>query len=178
MTAPAPNSEAAPTSTMPQAAHDPASSSAIVDDEYVSPASSSSSINETAQQNNMPRPKLGSRKSSGTIIIPRDSPQVELGEEEEEYDENDARTMSPRRTSEEIEKISQEAREALIQQAKALQASLLSIVDRVESVRCEHEKLEGGNRFLQSYIGELMQTSKLTAAGAAKPKGTKGRPLK
>ena len=61
------------------------------------------------------RPRLGSRKSSGTIIIPRDSPQVELGEEEEEYDENDARTMSPRRTSEEIEKISQEAREALIQ---------------------------------------------------------------
>ncbi|KAF2090964.1 hypothetical protein K490DRAFT_12578, partial [Saccharata proteae CBS 121410] len=124
--------------------------------------------------NQAPRPKLGSRKSSGTIIIPRDSPQVELGEEEEEYDENDARTMSPRRTSEEIEKISQEAREALIQQAKALQASLLSIVDRVESVRNEHEKLEGGNRFLQSYIGELMQTSKLTQAGAAKPRG-KGR---
>ncbi|KAK7540870.1 uncharacterized protein J3D65DRAFT_616769 [Phyllosticta citribraziliensis] len=115
MNPPAPTSDAAPTSTMPQTAHDPQSSSAIIDDEYVSPASSSSSINETAQQNNMPRPKLGSRKSSGTIIIPRDSPQVELGEEEEEYDENDARTMSPRRTSEEIEKISQEAREALIQ---------------------------------------------------------------
>jgi short coiled-coil protein len=61
---------------------------------------------------------------------------------------------------------------------------LLEIVDRVESVKEEHEKLEGGNRFLQScvfprrvscvgadakrrYIGELMQTSKLTAAGAA-----------
>jgi hypothetical protein len=35
-------------------------------------------------------------------------------------------------------------------QAKALQASLLEIVDRVEIVRSEHEKLEGGNRFLQS----------------------------
>lgn len=170
--------DAAPTSAMPQAANDPHSTSAIIDDEYVSPASSSSSINEAGQASHLPRPKLGSRKSSGTIIIPRDSPQVELGEEEEEYDENDARTMSPRRTSEEIEKISQEAREALIQQAKALQASLLSIVDRVESVRCEHEKLEGGNRFLQSYIGELMQTSKLTAAGAAKAKVSKGRPIK
>lgn len=173
--------DAAPTSAMPapqHAANDPHSSSAIVDDEYISPASSSCSINETGHPAHLPRPKLGSRKSSGTIIIPRDSPQVELGEEEEEYDENDARTMSPRRTSEEIEKISQEAREALIQQAKALQASLLSIVDRVESVRCEHEKLEGGNRFLQSYIGELMQTSKLTAAGAAKAKATKGRPIK
>lgn len=107
--------DAAPTAAVPPAANDPHSTSAIVDDEYVSPASSSSSINEPGQPAHLPRPKLGSRKSSGTIIIPRDSPQVELGEEEEEYDENDARTMSPRRTSEEIEKISQEAREALIQ---------------------------------------------------------------
>ena len=111
------HSEATPTSTLPQAqARDPANECAVVDgDEYISPASSSSSINEAGQPQQKPRPKLGSRKSSGTIIIPRDSPQVELGEEEEEYDENDARTMSPRRTSEEIEKISQEAREALIQ---------------------------------------------------------------
>lgn len=57
-----------------------------------------------------------------------------------------------------------------------MQDSLLEIVDRVESVKEEHEKLEGGNRFLQSYIGELMQTSKLTAAGAAgKGKGGRGK---
>jgi hypothetical protein len=36
-------------------------------------------------------------------------------------------------------------------QAKALQESLLQIVDRVESVKTEHEKLDKGNRFLQSY---------------------------
>jgi hypothetical protein len=35
-------------------------------------------------------------------------------------------------------------------QAKALQASLMEIVDRVEVVKNEHEKLEGGNKFLQS----------------------------
>lgn len=35
-------------------------------------------------------------------------------------------------------------------QAKQLQASLMEIVDRVEVVKNEHEKLEGGNRFLQS----------------------------
>jgi hypothetical protein len=35
-------------------------------------------------------------------------------------------------------------------QAKALQASLMDIVDRVEVVKNEHEKLEGGNKFLQS----------------------------
>jgi len=35
-------------------------------------------------------------------------------------------------------------------QALALQASLKEIVERVEIVRSEHEKLEGGNKFLQS----------------------------
>lgn len=38
----------------------------------------------------------------------------------------------------------------IARQAKALQASLMEIVDRVEIVKNEHEKLEGGNRFLQS----------------------------
>jgi hypothetical protein len=142
----------------------------------MSSASSMSSVSETDQPkgdpNRLARPRLGSRKSSGTIIIPRDS-QVEA--EEEEYDEGDARTMSPRRSSEEIEKMGQEARQALIQQAKALQTSLQEIVERVEIVRSEHEKLEGGNKFLQSYIGELMQTSKITSAGAAKGGKSKGK---
>lgn len=47
----------------------------------------------------------------------------------------------------------------------------MEIIERVDTVKSEHEKLEGGNKFLQSYIGELMQTSKITAAGA--PKGKK-----
>ncbi|KAJ4366218.1 hypothetical protein N0V83_007854 [Neocucurbitaria cava] len=143
----------------------------------MSTTSSSSSISDQDQLKGDPtlqaRPRLGSRKSSGTIIIPRDSPNVEL--KEEEYDDGDARTMSPRRSSEEIEKMGQDARQALIEQAKALQASLMEIVDRVEVVKNEHEKLEGGNKFLQSYIGELMQTSKLTSTGAGKGSKTKGK---
>ncbi|KAJ4292698.1 hypothetical protein N0V90_009361 [Kalmusia sp. IMI 367209] len=150
----------------------------------MSSTSSSSSVSEQDQArtvdedpSKLARPRLGSRKSSGTIIIPRDSPHVEL--KEEEYDDGDARTMSPRRSSEEIEKMGQEARQALIEQAKALQASLMEIVDRVEIVKSEHEKLEGGNKFLQSYIGELMQTSKITSSGAGKSKGKgKNRILK
>ncbi|KAK3201680.1 hypothetical protein GRF29_164g250784 [Pseudopithomyces chartarum] len=141
----------------------------------MSSTSSSSSVSDQDQARHvdddpskLQRPRLGSRKSSGTIIIPRDSPHVEL--KEEEYDDGDARTMSPRRSSEEIEKMGQEARQALIEQAKALQASLMEIVDRVEIVKSEHEKLEGGNKFLQSYIGELMQTSKITSTGAGKNK--------
>ena len=83
----------------------------------MSSASSNSSISDPDHPKDDPsklaRPHLGSRKSSGTIIIPRDSPQVEL--KEEEYDDGDARTMSPRRCSEEIEKMGQEARQALIE---------------------------------------------------------------
>jgi short coiled-coil protein len=83
----------------------------------MSSTSSTSSVSDQdqpkADPNKLNRPRLGSRKSSGTIIIPRDSPQVEL--KEEEYDDGDARTMSPRRSSEEIEKMGHEAREALIE---------------------------------------------------------------
>lgn len=83
----------------------------------MSTTSSTSSISDQDQPKSdstlQARPRLGSRKSSGTIIIPRDSPNVEM--KEEEYDDGDARTMSPRRSSEEIEKMGQDAREALIE---------------------------------------------------------------
>jgi len=149
-----------------------------------SPAMSSHSTSEneehftdqrSKQDGRLKRPKLPHRMSSSTIIVPRDTPNIELTDEE--YGPGDARTMSPRRTSEEVDRLGESARQALIQQAKELQDSLLQIVDKVESVKTEHEKLEGGNRFLQSYIGELMQTSKITATGSSKSKG-KGKSSK
>ena len=86
-------------------------------DDMSSASSSNDSISEADQSkgdpNKLQRPRLGSRKSSGTIIIPRESTQVEL--EEEVYDDGDARTMSPRRSSDEIEKMGQDARQALIE---------------------------------------------------------------
>lgn len=85
----------------------------------MSTTSSISSVGDQDHPNSDPtlqaRPRLGSRKSSGTIIIPRDSPNIEMKEEEEEYDDGDARTMSPRRSSEEIEKMGHDARQALIE---------------------------------------------------------------
>lgn len=36
-------------------------------------------------------------------------------------------------------------------QAQTLQSGLLALLDRVEKVREEHDKLEGENRFLQEY---------------------------
>ncbi|PSK53864.1 hypothetical protein B9Z65_7670 [Elsinoe australis] len=137
-------------------------------------SSSSSSIDEGAHgPSRLGRPKLGSRKSSGTMIISRDSPRVELNEDEEEYDQDDVRCMSPKRSADEVEKLSEDARSALIEQAKQLQASLLAIVDRVETVKEEHDKLEGGNKFLQQYIGELIQTTKSAAGKSKKPSGRK-----
>jgi hypothetical protein len=95
--------------------------------------------------------------------------------EDEVYDEGDARAMSPRRNGEELERISKDARRQLEEQAKALQSSLLALVDRVETVKSEHDKLEGENKFLQSYIGELMSTSKITASGSGKGKGSRSK---
>lgn len=78
-----------------------------------SSASSLHGSNDNVPAAAAPRPRLGTRKSSGTIIIPRDSPRVELVLGEEEFDEDDARTMSPRRNSEDLEKMSQDARAQL-----------------------------------------------------------------
>ncbi|KAI9682184.1 MAG: hypothetical protein M1817_000238 [Caeruleum heppii] len=135
--------------------------------------SSANSTDSEDQKLRSPRPKLGSRKPSGSIIIPRDSPQVEL--RDEVFDEDDARAMSPRRNSEDIEKMGRDARRLLEEEARSLQAKLLTLVDRVESVKSEHDKLEGENRFLQSYIGELMSTSKITSTGAAKSRSGRSK---
>ena len=54
------------------------------------------------------RPQLPSRKSSGTLIIPRDSVEVEM-----RIDPDDVRAMSPRRTSEDLQVIGLEARNEL-----------------------------------------------------------------
>jgi hypothetical protein len=51
------------------------------------------------------------KKPSGSIIVARDAPDIEL--EDEEYESGDARTMSPRRTSEEVDKLEESARQAL-----------------------------------------------------------------
>jgi hypothetical protein len=108
-----------PISTNPLPPPDPQESSGPIGlDRDMSSSSSAASVNEPDQpktdaSDKPQRPRLGSRKSSGTIIIPRDSEQVEL--KEEEYDDGDARTMSPRRSSEEIEKMGHEARQALIE---------------------------------------------------------------
>ena len=57
------------------------------------------------------RPRLTSRKSSGTNIVPRDHPDVE--QRQESFPADDARAMSPRRSSYETEKLGQDTRKAV-----------------------------------------------------------------
>lgn len=59
--------------------------------------------------------------------MPRDAPNVELKKGEEVFDEDDARAMSPRRNSEDLEKMSQEARAQLSQSVLALPLSALPL---------------------------------------------------
>ncbi|KAI1486345.1 hypothetical protein F5X96DRAFT_682092 [Biscogniauxia mediterranea] len=127
--------------------------------------SSASSVDQQEIHTPVPiRPRLHNRKSSGTLIVPRDSCQV--GPLEPEFEPDDVRAMSPRRTSEDLEVLGREAREELHRHAMALQDSLLMIFHRIEAVKEEHDKLDSNNKFLQKYIGDLMSTSKITSTGA------------
>jgi hypothetical protein len=112
------------------------------------------------------RPRLPSRKSSGPLVVPRDSDDV--GPIESRFGPDDVRAMSPRRTSKDIEAMGLEAREELKRHAQELQQGLLTIFSRIEAVRNEHDKLDNHNKFLQKYIGDLMSTSKITATGRGK----------
>ncbi|KAK3329977.1 hypothetical protein B0H66DRAFT_42453 [Apodospora peruviana] len=114
------------------------------------------------------RPGLPSRRSSGTMIVPRDS--SEVGPVELEVGPDDVRAMSPRRTSQDIEAMGKEARAELQRHAKALQDSLITLFNRIEAVKEEHHKLDNNNKFLQKYIGDLMTTSKITAPGGRSKK--------
>jgi hypothetical protein len=89
--------------------------SGSVDGDGGASASNSSSESESAGPKKMKlqRPQLPTRKSSGTIIVHRDDPNIQLVDED--YGPEDARTMSPRRTSEEVDRLGENARQALLQ---------------------------------------------------------------
>ncbi len=82
--------------------------------------------------------------------MPRDQPQPQASTAEASLDSRDVRAMSPRRSSGEVDQLGETARRDLMDRAAVLQLSLQALVERVEEVRSEHERLEGGNRFLQS----------------------------
>ncbi|RSL38087.1 hypothetical protein CEP53_015188 [Fusarium sp. AF-6] len=132
-----------------------------------SASTSPSDSNEPVIHQPIPvRPGLPTRKSSGPLVVPRDSSAV--GPLEPDFGPDDVRAMSPRRTSEDLDRMGKEARDEMKRHAKALQDSLLTIFNRIEAVREEHDKLDNNNKFLQKYIGDLMSTSKITASSSRK----------
>jgi hypothetical protein len=102
---------AAPSTTVPFPSVDESTSQAATRNPSID-SSSSSSVHEDSTQTHK-RPRLVSRKPSGTIIVPREHPRVELQEGDEVFDEDDARAMSPRRSSQDLEKMSEDARAQL-----------------------------------------------------------------
>ena len=90
---------------------DAANNKAVSPEILPSDASSSSNSEESQRGRSGPlRPRLTSRKSSGTIIVPRNHV---TAEEEVEYPPDDARAMSPRRNSQETEAIEEATRYAV-----------------------------------------------------------------
>jgi hypothetical protein len=100
------------------------------------------------------------------MIVPRDS--TDVGPVDVHTGPDDVRAMSPRRTSEDIQTLGKEARAELERHAKALQDSLVTLFNRIEAVKEEHDKLDSHNKFLQKYIGDLMSTSKITSSSRSK----------
>ncbi|KAL2417322.1 hypothetical protein ABEF95_014263 [Exophiala dermatitidis] len=130
-------------------------------------SSSSSSESENSSQPQSPRsssrrgrmdrPRLGDRqRSNNTIIVPKD--RAGWQRDKPQYPPDDARAMSPRRNSEDIERLERGLREALKQQAQSLQSSLAALAEKIDEVKNDHDKLETENRFLQDYIGGLTRT--------------------
>ncbi|EAS33516.2 bZIP transcription factor [Coccidioides immitis RS] len=134
--------------------------------------SSSCSDGENERKTRADRPRLA-RKPSASILVPRDHPEIEI--EEEEFPPDDARAMSPRRNSADVERLSREARETLKQQAKTLQSSLQALAERIDEVKSDHDRLESENRFLQDYIGGLTRTMSARAELTSTSGHTKGR---
>ena len=75
-------------------------------------SSDQESTTEERRSRSLTRPTYTGRKSSRTMLVPSDSPDVEL-KEEENYPPGDARAMSPRRGPEETDKMFDKSRLAL-----------------------------------------------------------------
>ncbi|KAL5326341.1 hypothetical protein ACEPPN_004025 [Leptodophora sp. 'Broadleaf-Isolate-01'] len=104
------------------------------------------------------RPKLTSPESS--IIVPRDHPEIEI--QEEEFPPDDARAMSPRRNSADVERLVQEARQALKEYAteqplsEISQSSLAVLTQQIDELKRGQDKLATENKSLRDCIGDLI----------------------
>jgi len=114
-----------------------------------SSSGSSSSKSESPRKPRAERPRLTSRQKSHTIVVPKDG---EVVQRIVSYPPDDARAMSPRRSSADVEKLSEGARlhlkecvrpkestvvwlTRLSSQALTLQSSLAALAERIDEVK-------------------------------------------
>lgn len=110
----------------------------------------------SSRKSRMERPRMAERQRSSSIIIPKGRDTFQ--KERPEYGPDDARAMSPRRTSEDLERLELGVRKSLQDQAHVLQSSLQALANRIDEVRQDHDRLENENRLLQEYIGGLTRS--------------------
>ncbi|EDN10525.1 conserved hypothetical protein [Histoplasma mississippiense (nom. inval.)] len=75
--------------------------------------SSSLPVSDTEKDRHPRAKRLASRRPSGSILVPRDHPEIEI--QEEEFPPDDARAMSPRRNPADVERLCREIQEAIQQ---------------------------------------------------------------
>ncbi|KAL8692548.1 MAG: hypothetical protein Q9218_002441 [Villophora microphyllina] len=117
-------------------------------------STSNTSSDAEEEGSKLQHPKLVQRKSSGTMIIPRDAP---TEGPKQEFPPDDARAMSPRRSTEETEMMVASARLSL-QKVKDMQSGLAALQAQVETVKQNCESLEGNNQALQEAIGDMTRS--------------------
>ncbi|KAL8721324.1 MAG: hypothetical protein Q9225_001984 [Loekoesia sp. 1 TL-2023] len=120
-----------------------------------SASNTSTDTDEDSNRFKLTRPKLTQRKSSGTIIIPRDAP---TEAPPQEFPPDDARAMSPRRSSEETDKMLVNARLSIEKRAQDMQSGLAAIASQIETVSKNCESLDRQNQALQDAIGDMTRS--------------------
>ncbi|KAL8754319.1 MAG: hypothetical protein Q9199_004432 [Rusavskia elegans] len=120
-----------------------------------STSSTSTDTDETPNNSKLSRPQLMSRKSSGTNIIPREAP---TEAPPQEFPPDDARAMSPRRSTEETDNMLNSARQSIERRAQDMQSGLEAIATQIETVSKNCESLDRQNQALQDAIGDMTRS--------------------
>ncbi|MCJ1291697.1 hypothetical protein MMC34_003242 [Xylographa carneopallida] len=133
------------------------------------PLNNDNQDNNRAGRSSIPRPAPPMPHSS-SMIISADEPTVD---NQDTFGPDDARAMSPRRSSAECDEMSDAARSSVREHARQAQLSLLEIAESIELVRHDHDRLERQNLALQDYIGGLTRSMSKNDIGAASGKSKK-----
>ncbi|KAK5069657.1 hypothetical protein LTR64_008338 [Lithohypha guttulata] len=115
-----------------------------------------STFRPVSRKSRLERPRMSERQRSSSIIIPKGNDTYQR--EKPIYPPDDARAMSPRRNSADLERLELGVRRKLQDQAHTLQSSLQALASRIDEVRLDHDRLENENRLLQEYIGGLTRS--------------------